>query len=249
MNAHTAIRRKPETASAPTLDVLPDGSLVVIPSDLALFSETRTDVARGRMRLRELIVAERDRNLPVMPIRRPPSVRIATEADEQAVLELLLLDVAENATHIAPPNEERIMQHIQAGTRGMQRIREKAERGEGMDEPFGIVGVVDGPDKKPVAVCILIPSQWWWSRQFFLQEVVNFVHPEHRRSRHINDLLDFERWVVDRWTKDYGFQVYMLCGVLGTRRLRSKILLYWRQFTEVGRAFLWPPPPPNRDDR
>jgi hypothetical protein len=59
-------------------------------------------------------------------------------------------------------------------------------------------------------------------------------------------MIDFERWLSDQWSEQYGYRVYLVAGVMGTRRLRAKIALYWRRMTEVGRAYLYPPPPPFR---
>lgn len=182
----------------------------------------------GLRQLRLIIAAETERKVSKGPTAKPSNVRIAGPEDEAAILSRLLEDVAENAAHIAAPSETRIMAHIRAGTRR-----------EG-----GFVGIIDGSDGQPAAICVLVGAQWWWSDEWYLFEVCNYVHPDHRRSSHIDDLIDFERWLADEMSAQYGRRTYLLAGVMGTRRLRAKIAMYWRRMTEVGRAYLYPPPPP-----
>lgn len=185
----------------------------------------------GLRQLRLILACETERKVSAGPTARPGNVRLAGPGDEAAILSRLLEDVAENASHIAPPSEDRIRTYIDTETRR------------------SIVGVIDGNDGLPAAICVLIGAQWWWSDHWYLMEVCNYVHPDHRRSTHIDDLIDFERWLSDQWSEQYGYRVYLMTGVMGTRRLRAKIAMYWRRMTEVGRAFLYPPPPPFREGR
>jgi hypothetical protein len=202
---------------------MPDGSLLITPDQLARLGAG--DAKRGKRELRLILAAERDHTIHNGPTVRPPSVRIAGPADEKPLFDLLMLDLNESARDVAVISEERVLAHIRAGTR----------------RKGGIVGVIDGPGV-PVAVTILLPYQWWWSNSHYIQEVVTFVHPDHRRSRHINDLIDFGRWVTEQWSKSFGYKLFMLCGVLGTKRVREKAILYRRRFAQVGAAFLYPSP-------
>ena len=197
---------------------------VVTAEQLARLGYGDRDV--GLRQLRLIIAAETERKVSKGPTAKPSSVRVAGPDDEAAILSRLLEDIAENASHIAPPSEARIRAYL---------------------GPGAIVGVIDGDDGQPAAVCIVVGVQWWWSDHWYLMEVCNYVHPDHRRSSHIDDLIDFERWLSDQWSAQYGYRVYLVAGVMGTRRLRAKIALYWRRMTEVGRAYLYPPPPPFKD--
>ena len=223
---------KPKIAPEKKMSVVPlhrqhtleDGSMVITPEKLARFGNG--DIEAGRRELRLLIEVENDREVRNGPAVKPDSVRIATPADEPAIMELLLADVRENAERIAVIDPERILLHIQLGTR-MQG---------------GVTAVIDGSNKTPVAVCVLMPQQWWWSREWFFQEVVNYVHVDHRKSRHIHDLIAFERWVAETQSKSFGHRVYVLMGVLGLNRVREKAILYRRKMRQVGWAFLFPCP-------
>ena len=217
----TSVNASPRKGTATNLD----GSMVVTAEQLARFGNG--DAHAGRRELRLLLELEREGPVLSGPTRRPDSVRIGIASDEQALLDLALMDLRENAAHIAPIDEEKVLRHIQSGTR---------RRG-------GVVGVIDGPDGKPVALTILVPQQWHWSNGWFYQELMNFVHPDHRQSRHINDLLDFTKWWSDANTKQSGSICYVLCGVLGAWRVRAKVALYRRRFLQAGVACIYPAPP------
>lgn len=203
-----------------------DGSLLITSEQLARFGNG--DATEGRKQLRLVLEIDTDRpeHTPA-EIVCPPSIRMAGPADEPAILELLLLDLRENAEHIATIDEDRVMETIRAGTR---------QRG-------GLVAVIDDQDRKPIAVTVLHPVAWWWSNSFHWFEIVNFVHVDHRRSHHADDLLKFQRWASDSMSKKMGHRFYLVAGVLGAWRVRAKIALYRRYFQQAGAAFVWPTPP------
>jgi hypothetical protein len=235
MSTHAAVKLKPVpgtkvmvAAGTPVQAgepyTLVDGSLVVPPEKLKRFGSG--SVEDGRRELRMLIEAEHDREVRFGPSAMPKNVRMASPADEQAIYELLMLDIAENATRIAQPNPDRIFFHIRLATR-LQG---------------GVCGVIDGPDKKPVALTLMVPMQWWWASEWFFHEVVSFVHPEHRKSRFAHDLIAFQRYIGDMQSERYGHRVYVMMGILGLKRVREKAIMIRRKMRQVGWAFLYPCP-------
>ena len=214
----------------PGTSVLTDGGLVVNPDQLSRLGDG--DAERGRRELRHILATDRDcPTYNKAPEHPPRNVRIAGPQDEAAIMELLLLDLRENAEHIAPIDEEKVLFNVQVG--------KMADRGG----PVGITAVIDGPNGKPVAVVVMHSVQWWWSQGWHWFETAAFVHPDHRRSRYIDDLLDFEKWVAATHTRNVGFRVYLLCGVLGAWRIRAKIAKYRRKFQLAGVACIFPAPP------
>ena len=205
---------------------LPDGSIILSPEDLAVFGDG--DPRRGARELRVMIANEKDRAVTQGRCQRSESasVRVATQADAQAIFELLLLDVAENAEIVAPADEDSIRETI----------------AQALSKP-NIAGVIDGPGGKPIAVIILIAIKWWWSRAYYYQEIPLFVHPDHRKSDYGRRLVNFQKWWVDEMTRGFGYRVHLLCGVLGVRRVPWKIMMYRRHFGRpVGAAWLYPYP-------
>lgn len=224
MNAITKLKLSTAQSPKPGTQVLDDGSLVISPEMLARFGGGKVD--EGRKELRMMLANERDGKVYSGPTVRPPNVRMAGPDDENAVLELLLVDLNENAAHIAPIDESKVLEQIRRGTR---------RRG-------GYVGVIDH-DGKPVAIVILDPVQWWWSQGWYFFEVVNFVHPDYRRYGYANDLLDFCKWASDDMTKALGYTWRLVCGVLGAWRIHAKTAIYRRKFIQAGSAFIYPAAP------
>lgn len=232
MSAAKHLKSAPLLAKAPetkpekddTGIVLPDGSMVVTPDMLARLGHG--DVKQGRRTLRLMLADEREPKLIKGPTEKPPSVRMAVEEDEAAVLELLVLWWNEHAKEIAPIAVDQMLEDIQTGTR--QRL--------------GFVGVVDGPDGVPVACIVMVPARWSFSRQWFIREVYTFVHPEHRRSRHAEDLVQFAKWCADEWTRQFGYRIYLVVSVLTHDRIAPKIRFFRRFITQMGAGFMYPFP-------
>lgn len=185
----------------------------------------------GRRELRLLLALDREGPAFSGPTKKPDTVRLAGPKDEAACLELWLQDLRAHAEHIAPIDEDKVMANIQVGTR---------RRG-------GYTAVIDDKDGKPVALLVLHPLQWHWSQGWFMQEMVNYVAPDHRRSRHAADLIDFAKWVSDEHSRHAGFKLYLLCGVLGTWRIRAKAALYRRRVQMAGVCCIYPSPPVKGD--
>jgi hypothetical protein len=163
----------------------------------------------------------------VGPTEKPPGVRLAGPADEAALLDLMMRDVSENAMDIAAPCPERIMEHIQMATRQGR---------------MGLLPVIDGPDGKPVACMLLVPFQWWWSKAYFLQEVWNYVHPDHRLSKHAHTLMLWARWASDNFSNEFGHRVYLFQGVTSKDSVRAKVSFYSRFTNYMGALFIYPNP-------
>lgn len=219
MSAHSRVR----APAAPSSATLPDGAMVVTPEQLARFGGG--DAKRGRRELRLMLAQEREREIATGPTDRPPTVALATPADEAAILALLRIDVAENAAHIAAPDDERMLALIRTATQ----------------RKGGFAGVIR-EGGAIVAVTILVPAQWWWSRQWMYEDVVTFVHPRHRASRHVDDLIDFQKWVSDRMSAEFGYRTFVVSAVVATRRAWAKIALWRRKFQQSGIFCVYPAP-------
>jgi hypothetical protein len=228
VNAISKVRNKGDVTQSPLGGVsADDGSLTISREQLEAFGYG--DAHRGRKELRALLANCTNREVFSGPTReRPKTVRMATPDDEPAILELLLLDLRENAEHIAPIDEAKVLENIRAGTR---------LRG-------GVTAVIDDKASgKPIAVVLMHPYQHWWSQAYYWFEIALFVHPDHRKSRHVDDLLEFERWATDNSTAASGVRWLLICGVLGAWRVQAKIALYRRRFWQAGAAFCYPRPP------
>lgn len=185
----------------------------------------RGNAMAGRRLLRTLIDVEMAHEPIVGPIAKPPNVRIANEGDETAIIELVRLDHAENATDVAPFDPQHAASFIQAAVR----------------ERDATIGVIDGPDG-PVGMVYLIPECWWFSPTWYVAERLLYVHPDHRRSRHAAHLLQFAQSFVDGMTTQLGYRVYLVSSVVGTVDVDKKVALFGRMMTRAGGVFVYPDP-------
>jgi hypothetical protein len=166
------------------------------------------------------------------PTEKPASVRIATMADENALFHLMMMDAKENALPIATVSADRVLEHIQFGTR----------RHERPNSPMAILAMIDGPEGEPVGCMLLMFFQWWWSKAYFLQEIWNYVHPDHRASRHAENLMKFARWCSDDMSAGFGYRVWLLQGVTSLQNVEKKVAFYGQHGNYVGSFFLYPDP-------
>jgi hypothetical protein len=202
--------------------VLPDGFFV---SNEWLAKTFSPNLAYARKELRLMIADEREQTPHVGPTVKPDTVRLATQADEDNIIDLLDIDLQENAAHIATVDLGQVREIVQRGTR----------------QQGGIVAVIDGP-LFPVAVVVLISQQWAFSKAFYIHKVFDFVHPDHRRSNHAATLIQFSKWVSDEWSRGFGYTVPLMSSVVSTVRSKAKTRLYRRHMSQVGAVFIYPTP-------
>lgn len=160
------------------------------------------------------------------PENPPARVRVATEADEDALYELLKGLEEDNGLGW-PHDEERVRHHIELGTR---------RRG-------GIHGVIDDPANKTDAIKLVgsvgvIFNQPWYAKDWFWHELWLFVLPQHRRGTgYADDLRQWMRWYQHAFEKANGARVPFFTSVTSRKRLDAKIRWWRRWGTQVGAIF------------
>lgn len=183
------------------------------------------DAKAGQRALRLILDAELS-HVPINgPTLRPPSVRIATEADEDEILELFRLDHAENAAHVAPFSEQKCRAMIEAATR----------------DNLATIAVVDASDGL-AGFTYFQPEQWFFSDQFYVAERMTFVAPGHRASRAGPGLLKYLRFVVDDMARRLGYPVFLIAQVVATQDARRKVAMFGRLLNYAGGVFIYPDP-------
>lgn len=193
----------------------------VAPETLARLGDG--SVEKGRAQLRLLLSDTRPRRVTGAPVRRPERVRLAGPADEPAILNLLLEDLEENATKVAPPSVPRLQAEIEVATRGKGGFLPVVEDGHGI-----------------CALALIAPVPWWWSQTTFLQEVFLYVTPRARHTHAADDLLKFEKWLSRQMTIELGRTMHVLAGVTAPRRKEAKVRLYARHMQPIGAFFVYP---------
>lgn len=96
----------------------------------------------------------------------------------------------------------------------------------------GIIGVIDGENGLEAAVCLVI-DKLWYAKTWCLNDVFNFVAPQHRRSTRAKSLIAF--------AKNYSDQVGipLLMGIVSNVRTEAKIKLLERQMKKAGAFFIY----------
>lgn len=98
-----------------------------------------------------------------------------------------------------------------------------------------VIGVVGGHNSIEGMLLLLI-SQFWYTDDWCLEELQNYVRPEFRRSTHAKDMIGFGK----RCSDEIG--IPLVIGVVSNERTKAKMELYRRQLGEpVGGYFLHNP--------
>lgn len=131
------------------------------------------------------------------------TVRIATPADLPELMRLLRL------------------MHAEGGLFPLDEGRAKAMFELTFDRKGGIIGVLGEPGKLAGFIGLLITS-FWYTRSSHLEEVFNFIDPDHRKSNHARTLIDFAKSCADE------IGIPLVIGVMTNRRVVEKVRLYRR---------------------
>lgn len=98
-----------------------------------------------------------------------------------------------------------------------------------------VIGVLGDTGRIQGAIYLLI-SQFWYTEQWCLEELFNYVKPEYRRSTNAKDMISFGKRCSDE------IDIPLVIGVVSNERTKPKMELYRRQLGEpVGGYFLHRP--------
>jgi GNAT superfamily N-acetyltransferase len=98
----------------------------------------------------------------------------------------------------------------------------------------GYMGVI-GPPGALEAFILLVLGSFWYTDVVHLEELATFVHPNHRRSRHAQALLNYSKHMSD------AINIPLQIGIISNKRTESKVRLYRKHFPEAGAFFLYQP--------
>ena len=141
-------------------------------------------------------------------------VRIATEGDEADIYNLLML------------------QHRECGLFNFSDRKVRSVMQNGTRQNGGIVGVVDGANGVEATIGLTI-TQPWYSDDWHLSELWNFVHPAHRKDGHAAKLVNFSKWCSDNMT------LPLFIMAIANKRTEAKMRLYNRMVPKTGTMFLY----------
>ncbi len=99
--------------------------------------------------------------------------------------------------------------------------------------PRAQIGVIGQPGRLEAVVFVLI-AQFWYSSEYHLEELLVYVDPECRKSRHAVTCIN--------WMKNLSDQlgIPLLTGIISKERTAAKIRLYDRMLPRIGAFYLYP---------
>lgn len=149
-------------------------------------------------------------------------VRFAQKGDELAILEAIELGHSDNG--LWPLSQTKVLDLIDKAT-SINRTHESP-----------IIGIIDGKNGIEAMNCLKLATQWY-TDSWHLCELFNWVHPDHRQSKHAESLINFHRELTDKMSKTLGQKIALLTGVVTVKRLDAKINLFGKKYRQVGAIF------------
>jgi hypothetical protein len=151
-----------------------------------------------------------------------PDVRLAVPEDLPGLLELMRVACREDAQH--EMDEQKVLAML------MRHYNKQ-----------GAMLAVIGEIGEPVAYCLSVLDELWYSREWQLLELSLFVSPLHRKSTYAKQLMQFMKSASE------GLKLDLTIGVFSNARTEAKIRLYQRQFPQVGAYFCFRPAVSNAE--
>ena len=141
-------------------------------------------------------------------------VRIANKSDENGIYELLTL------------------QHRECGLFPLSSSKVRTQIAYYANKNNGLIGVIDGASGIEATVGLSL-TQPWYSDDWHLSEMWNFVHPKHRSGTHAVNLINFSKWCADNMT------IPLLIVAIENIRTEAKMRMYKRMVPKSGSLFLY----------
>jgi hypothetical protein len=162
----------------------------------------------------------------------PSIVRAAVPDDKPELWRLLRLHHAENALY--PLSDRKVEFYV-------DRVLHPELIAPDDAGPRGIIGTI-GKTGALEGMVMLVLGSPWYTESIAMDDCVNFVDPEHRRSNHADALITYSKRIVDQVRKGHP-DFKMLMGIVSTERTAAKVRLYSRQLEPIGAFFMYPRPP------
>lgn len=107
----------------------------------------------------------------------------------------------------------------------------------------GVIGLIKGPLGDLRAMLYLLVTRYYYTQQFHLEELFNFVSPEWRKTNYADTLL---RYAIHCQKQ---LNIPLVIGVLTGSRMEAKVRLYRRRLGMPSGAFFVHGAPPEYFER
>jgi hypothetical protein len=147
----------------------------------------------------------------------PDGLRMARRGDEDRLFALFAVAHAENGY----------------GEMDAAKVREVIARGCVGDRV--VIALAEGPERIEAAIGLHPQRQWYASDElsnYYNTDLLIYVHPLHRRSRHATRLFRFAQW----WERESKMPVIL--GLMPKDDLTGKEKLFQRFGRKIGASFM-----------
>lgn len=93
-----------------------------------------------------------------------------------------------------------------------------------------VIGVIGPPGDIEATICLAL-AQLYYTDEFHLADMWNFIRPDCRKRMHITALLQFAKECSDK------LGVPLMSGVVSNKRTEAKVRIYRRHFGPYSGAF------------
>lgn len=113
-------------------------------------------------------------------------------------------------------------------------------------DKLGIAGIIRGRSGAIEGSIGIVVTSQWYTDAVHLQEIWNYVSPQHRNTKHARTLLEFGQWASDRMTYNAVQRgvtdafIPFIFSLITRKRLIAKMRLFQRSAPQVGAIFMWP---------
>lgn len=102
----------------------------------------------------------------------------------------------------------------------------------------GIIGIIEGKNGIEATTGLMLNTVWY-SDKYYLSDMLTFVHPDCRRSKHAQALIKFQKKCADNMGVQLGYKVPLVVGITTRKSLEAKMRLFQREFTQIGGWFVY----------
>jgi hypothetical protein len=155
-------------------------------------------------------------------------VRLAEPSDESEVMKLM---------HVM---------HAEGGLMPLDEMSAREMFQRAFNRKGAILGVIGEPGNIKAMIFLLI-GKFWYTQQYHLEELFNFIRPDERKSDYARRMIAFAKKCSDE-TK-----LPLVIGVLTNSRMEGKVRLYRRNLGYPAGAFFvyntgWKNDEPSNED-
>lgn len=102
-----------------------------------------------------------------------------------------------------------------------------------------VIGIIDNENGDIEAMTCFRLETFWYTDEWHISELFNWVHPDHRASKHAQELMAFQRKFADDMSALTEHKIALITGVMSVKRLEAKMNLFARKYPQIGALYAY----------